>query len=87
MRLLDLTHEAILDGLPATKRFALCANIIICSEEFLRDIFYKDVALFKTQKVVDNVCIISINAFISSNMCTHSWLTISRQRFRLNALI
>ncbi|EDR11599.1 topoisomerase acting in meiosis, partial [Laccaria bicolor S238N-H82] len=39
MRLLDLTHEAILDGLPATKR----------------DIFYKDVALFKTQKVVDNL--------------------------------
>ena len=87
MRLLDLTHEAILDGLPATKRFAFCINSLICSEEFLRDIFYKDVALFKTQKVVDNVCIISTIAFINSDMCTHSWLTISRQRFRLNALI
>jgi meiotic recombination protein SPO11 len=65
MRLLDLTHEAILDDLPATKRFIFCVNSLICSKEFLRDIFYKDVALFKTQKVVDNVRIISINAFIN----------------------
>lgn len=65
---------------------ALC-NSLVHSEELLRDIFYKDVALFKTQKVVDNVCIISINAFINSDMCTHSWLTISPQRFSLNALI
>ncbi|KAF8971127.1 Spo11/DNA topoisomerase VI subunit A [Flammula alnicola] len=36
-RVLDLAHEATLSGVPATKR----------------DIYYKDVPLFKTQKVVD----------------------------------
>ncbi|KAI9509183.1 DNA topoisomerase IV alpha subunit [Russula earlei] len=38
-RVADLAHEAILDGLPATKR----------------DIFYRDVPLFKKQRVVDKL--------------------------------
>ncbi|KAF8800283.1 DNA topoisomerase IV, alpha subunit [Phlegmacium glaucopus] len=38
-KVLDLAHEATLNNLPATKR----------------DIFYQDVALFKTQKVVDTL--------------------------------
>ncbi|KAJ7497571.1 topoisomerase acting in meiosis [Mycena latifolia] len=38
-KVLDLMHEAVVDGVPATKR----------------DMYYKDVPLFKTQKVVDNL--------------------------------
>ncbi|CAA7260586.1 unnamed protein product [Cyclocybe aegerita] len=38
-RVLDLAHEATLSGVPATKR----------------DIYYKDVGLFKTQRVVDGL--------------------------------
>ncbi|KAJ7079077.1 Spo11/DNA topoisomerase VI subunit A [Mycena belliarum] len=38
-KVLDLMHEAVVDGVPATKR----------------DIYYKDVPLFKTQKVVDDL--------------------------------
>ncbi|KIM45445.1 hypothetical protein M413DRAFT_24646 [Hebeloma cylindrosporum] len=38
-RVLDLAHEASLSGVPTTKR----------------DIYYKDVALFKSQKVVDTL--------------------------------
>ncbi|KAJ7837712.1 Spo11/DNA topoisomerase VI subunit A [Mycena leptocephala] len=38
-RVLDLTHEAVVDGVPATKR----------------DMYYRDVPLFKSQKVVDNL--------------------------------
>ncbi|KAF8160613.1 Spo11/DNA topoisomerase VI subunit A [Crassisporium funariophilum] len=38
-KVLDLAHEAILSGVPATKR----------------DIFYRDVPLFKSQKVVDRL--------------------------------
>ncbi|KAJ7187961.1 DNA topoisomerase IV alpha subunit [Mycena filopes] len=38
-RVLDLMHEAVVDGVPATKR----------------DMYYRDVALFKKQKVVDNL--------------------------------
>ncbi|KAF7376397.1 hypothetical protein MSAN_00055200 [Mycena sanguinolenta] len=38
-RVLDLVHEAVVDDIPATKR----------------DIYYKDVPLFKKQKVVDNL--------------------------------
>ncbi|KAF8876708.1 topoisomerase acting in meiosis [Gymnopilus junonius] len=38
-RVLDLAHEAKLNGVPTTKR----------------DIYYKDVALFKSQKVVDTL--------------------------------
>ncbi|KAJ7141475.1 Spo11/DNA topoisomerase VI subunit A [Mycena epipterygia] len=38
-KVLDLMHEAVVDGVPATKR----------------DIYYRDVPLFKTQKVVDNL--------------------------------
>ncbi|KAJ6587184.1 topoisomerase acting in meiosis [Mycena vulgaris] len=38
-KVLDLMHEAVVDGVPATKR----------------DMYYKDVPLFKTQKVVDGL--------------------------------
>ncbi|KAJ7902129.1 topoisomerase acting in meiosis [Mycena olivaceomarginata] len=38
-KVMDLIHEAIVDGVPATKR----------------DMYYKDVALFKKQNVVDNL--------------------------------
>ncbi|KAJ7691276.1 Spo11/DNA topoisomerase VI subunit A, partial [Mycena rosella] len=38
-KVLDLMHEAVVDDVPATKR----------------DMYYKDVPLFKTQKVVDNL--------------------------------
>ncbi|KAJ7772623.1 DNA topoisomerase IV alpha subunit [Mycena maculata] len=38
-KVLDLMHEAVVDDVPATKR----------------DIYYKDVPLFKKQKVVDNL--------------------------------
>ncbi|KAJ7495976.1 topoisomerase acting in meiosis, partial [Mycena galericulata] len=38
-KVLELMHEAVVDGVPATKR----------------DIYYKDVPLFKKQKVVDNL--------------------------------
>ncbi|KAJ6594186.1 Spo11/DNA topoisomerase VI subunit A [Mycena capillaripes] len=38
-RVLDLMHEAVVDDVPATKR----------------DMYYRDVPLFKTQKVVDNL--------------------------------
>ncbi|KAG6899487.1 hypothetical protein C0993_009781 [Termitomyces sp. T159_Od127] len=39
LRVLDLAHEAIIDDTPATKR----------------DIYYKDVSLFKNQRTVDSV--------------------------------
>ncbi|KAF8069998.1 topoisomerase acting in meiosis [Lyophyllum atratum] len=39
LRVLDLTHEALVDDVPATKR----------------DIYYKDVPLFKSQRVVDSL--------------------------------
>ncbi|GLB45082.1 putative DNA topoisomerase IV alpha subunit [Lyophyllum shimeji] len=39
LRVLDLTHEALVDDVPATKR----------------DIYYKDVPLFKSQRIVDSL--------------------------------
>jgi len=38
-RVLDLAHEAVIDQMPTTKR----------------DIYYKDVALFKNQRTIDNL--------------------------------
>lgn len=53
-KVMDLMHEALHDGIPTTKRsiriFAYCAfQDLILS----RDMYYKDVTLFKKQSVVD----------------------------------
>lgn len=55
-RVLDLTHEALVDGVPGTKR-QVSVRILTAyptQSYVLRDMYYKDVPLFKTQRVVDN---------------------------------
>ncbi|KAF7361639.1 hypothetical protein MVEN_00507200 [Mycena venus] len=55
-RVLDLMHEAVVDDVPATKRF--CIFFFLSSFALTRresDMYYKDVPLFKAQKVVDNL--------------------------------
>ena len=57
-RVLDLIHEATLSGIPVTKRcvWALfiqgMITLLIIQH---RDVFYKDVPLFKNQRIVDTV--------------------------------
>ena len=51
-------HEATLSGVPSTKRYTI--QLVLCNTYganlvLLRDIFYRDVPLFKTQRVVDTV--------------------------------
>jgi len=51
-------HEATLSGVPATKRYTI--ELEVCNTHganlvLLRDIFYRDVQLFRTQRVVDTV--------------------------------
>jgi Type IIB DNA topoisomerase len=56
-RVLDLTHEAITHDIPTTKRCAWStADVFTNSSYPCSDVYYKDVALFKRQRTVDNVC-------------------------------
>jgi DNA topoisomerase VI subunit A len=54
-KVMDLIHEAIVDGVPATKRFVFPLLNSQALKRRERDMYYKDVALFKKQNVVDNV--------------------------------
>ena len=56
MRIASLMYEAVLSGLVTTKRCVSCRVSLRWKEaRTVSDIFYKDVALFKTQAVVDKV--------------------------------
>ncbi|KAF7983768.1 hypothetical protein HWV62_18968 [Athelia sp. TMB] len=55
-RVLDLTHEALVDDIPATKRKNWWLIV-------LRDVYYKDVPLFQKQGVVDRVRGLSENLY------------------------
>lgn len=56
MRVAQLLYEAILTGCVTTKRWAsLSSRAIAMQADPDRDIYYKDVQLFRTQPVVDKV--------------------------------
>ncbi|KAF5348657.1 hypothetical protein D9758_006787 [Tetrapyrgos nigripes] len=54
-KVINLMHEAIHNDVPATKRRVLIYLSELQSHYHRRDIYYKDVQLFKTQKVVDTL--------------------------------
>jgi len=54
-KVLDVVHEATLSGIPVTKRYVMNPKCLVTIWPFIRDIYYKDIPLFKSQKIVDTV--------------------------------
>ena len=74
----------MLDGLPTTKRYRYAGQLSIILSLFRRDLFYKDVPLFKKQSVVDKVCDLpSIPTRLQESVCLISLLMILRQLLTL----
>lgn len=53
MFIIDIVHEALISDTPITKRFAFDTNLLHRLDVYFRDIFYRNVPLFKKQQVVD----------------------------------
>jgi len=55
LRVMDFAHQALVDDVPLTKRYLSLKDENEVTDSAPRDMYYKDVPLFKSQGTVDRV--------------------------------
>lgn len=77
-RVIELVQEAIICGIPITKRSVVCSLVFLANyylNVIVSEIFYRDVTLFRNQSVVNKVSF-NILAFIPMSIKRSWWSSL-----------